>query len=157
MRRIVTRIGVIAFVVGVLLLMSPSRSRHSPVIRRVHAEEGCSVATLNGAYGFFRTGTVAAGPLVSVGIATYDGNGNSTARQTTRRNGATGTDLFITPASPSTYEIDPDCAGREINPDGSVFAHFVVVEGGKELFFLSLTDANTVYGVMKKINKHEGD
>jgi len=96
---------------------------------------------------------VPAGPLVAVGIATYDGNGNSTARQTGRRNGVTTTDLFTTPASPSTYEIDPDCAGREINPDGSVFAHFVVVEGGKEFFFLSLTDANTVYGVMKKISR----
>ena len=152
MRRIVTRIAVIAFVVGVLLLILPSRSRHSPVMRRVHAQEGCSVAILNGTYGFYRTGTVPAGPLAAVGIATYDGNGNSTARQTTRRNGVTTADLFTTPAFPSTYQIDPDCAGREINPDGSVFAHFVVVEGGKELLILSMTDANTAYGVMKKIN-----
>jgi hypothetical protein len=98
---------------------------------------------------------VPAGPLAAVGIATYDGKGNSTARQTIRRNGVTTADLFTTPASPSTYEIDPDCAGREINPDGSVFAHFVVVEGGKELLFISLTDANTAFGVMKKINRDE--
>src|SRR5467141_171544 len=155
MRRVVTRTAVIAFVVGMLFLILPSHNRHSPVMRRVHAEEGCSVATLNGAYGFYRTGTVPAGPLVAVGIATYDGNGNSTARQTGRRNGVTGADLFTTPASPSTYEIDPDCACRQINPDGSVFAHFAVVDGGKEFFFLSLTDANTVYGVMKKINRDE--
>jgi len=31
----------------------------------------------------------------------------------------------------------------------------VVVEGGKEILFVSLTDANTVYGVMKKINRDE--
>ena len=31
----------------------------------------------------------------------------------------------------------------------------VVVDGGKELLIVSLTDANTVYGVMKKINRDE--
>jgi hypothetical protein len=46
----------------------------------------CSVATLNGAYGFYRTGTTAVGPLASVGIATYDGNGTTTVRQTIRKN-----------------------------------------------------------------------
>jgi hypothetical protein len=28
----------------------------------------------------------------------------------------------------------------------------VVVDGGKEIFFMSLADANTIYGVMKKID-----
>jgi hypothetical protein len=52
MRRVVTRIAVISLVVSALLLMSPSPSRHSRLVPRVHAEEGCSVATLNGSYGF---------------------------------------------------------------------------------------------------------
>src|SRR5882762_11482817 len=155
MKRLITWMAVIASVVGLLLVMFPSRGHKSTVLPRVHAQEGCSVATLNGTYGFYRTGTVPAGPLAAVGIATYDGNGNSTARQTTRRNGVTTADLFTTPAFPSTYEINPDCTGRGFNPDGSVFVHIVIVEGGKELLVVSLTDANTVYGVMKKVNRDE--
>lgn len=145
------------FIASLLLGVWVFTGGWSGIISKVHAQEAdgsCSVATLNGAYGFFRTGTVPAGPVVGVGIATYDGNGNSTGRQTTRRNGVTASDLFTTPAAPGTYEIDPDCAFRGFNPDGSVFVHGVVVDGGNEIFILSQTDANTVYGVMKKIHPH---
>lgn len=155
MRQVVARIGVIAFMVGVLLLMSSSRSRHSPIVLRVHAQEGCSVATLNGTYGFYRTGTTSAGPLASVGIATYDGNGTTTTRQTIRKNGVTTQDLFTGPTQVASYEIDPDCAGRLLNPDGSAFSHFVVVDGGKEFFGLSLSPGNSVNVVWKKINKED--
>src|SRR5258707_13148701 len=82
MRRIVTRVVLLASVVSLLLVGLAFRVPHR-LVPRVHAQEGCSVATLNGTYGFYRTGTVPAGPLAAVGIATYDGNGNSTARQTT--------------------------------------------------------------------------
>ena len=115
----------------------------------------CSIATLNGSYGFYRTGTTPFGPLVGVGISTFDGNGASTGRQTIRRNGVTTSDLFTTPSGPGIYEVDPDCAARFLNPDGSVFGHAVVVDGGKEIFFMSLSDANTIYGVMKKINTED--
>jgi len=126
------------------------------IMKKINKEKensSCSVATLNGTYGFFRTGIVPVGPVVGVGISTRDGKGHATARLTIRRNGVTTSDLFTTPATQGTYEVDPDCAGKEFNPDGSVFIHFVVVDGGSEFFILSLTDANTVYGVMKKIDK----
>jgi len=74
-----------------------------------------------------------------------------TARQTIRRNGVTTSDLFATPAASSVYEVDPDCAGRGFLPDGSVFVHFVIVDRGREVLILSLSDANTIYGVMRKI------
>ena len=126
----------------------------------MHAQEqenvenrACSVAILKGAYGFFRTGTTSAGPLAALGIATFDGTGAvGAARQTIRKNGVTTLDLFTSPISAGPYEVDPDCAARFLNPDGSVFAQAVVVDGGKELFILSLSDANSVYGVMKKID-----
>jgi hypothetical protein len=136
------------------------RGGQSGVVASVHAREqenpqnkACSVASLNGAYGFFRTGTTSAGPLAAVGIATFDGTGAvGTARQTIRKNGVTTSDIFTGPALTGPYEVDPDCAARFLNPDGSVFAHAVVVDGGNELFILSLSDANSVYGVMKKID-----
>ena len=115
----------------------------------------CSVATLNGAYGFFRTGATAVGPLAALGIATFDGKGFSTARQTIRKNGVTTSDLFTSPPLEGAYEVDSDCAARFLNPDGSVFAHAVVVDGGNELFIMSLSNGNSVYGVMKKIGRHQ--
>jgi len=147
-----------AVVISCLLLVIPVfRGIQSGIVATVHAQvpkdlEACSVAILNGAYGFFRTGITSAGPLAAVGIATFDGKGGSTARQTIRKNGITVSDLFTDPALSGPYEVDSDCAGKVLNPDGTAFAHFMVVDGGNELFILSLSDANDVYGVMKKIS-----
>ena len=158
MKRYVSCITLGGLIVGVLLGMPVFRGAPSGIVATVHAQvpkdpEACSVATLNGAYGFFRTGITSAGPLAAVGIATFDGTGAvSAARQTIRKNGITVSDLFTDPALSGPYEVDSDCAGRFLNPDGTVFGHFVVVDGGKELFILSLSDANDVYGVMKKID-----
>jgi hypothetical protein len=151
---------IVSFVVlvGVATLAFAGGASHpgrSILVRKVHAQEGCSVATLNGTYGFYRTGTTPGGPLVAVGIVTYDGNGSDTARQTIRKNGVTTADLFTDPAAPGTYEVNADCTGRGLLPDGSIFVHFVVVDRGKELFILSLSDTNTIYGVMKKIDHEE--
>src|SRR6267143_1774683 len=161
MERLVASIAASGLVASLCVWVLPGGGLGT--ISKVHAQEkerqkdkengSCSVATLNGTYGFFRTGIVPAGPVVGVGISTRDGNGHATARLTIRRNGVTTSDLFTTPATQGTYEVDPDCTGRELNPDGSVFIHFVVVDGGSEFFILSLTDANTVYGVMKKIDE----
>jgi hypothetical protein len=161
MKRIIVSIvlgGVVACLIFAGLV---SRGGRPSLASKVHAQEGCSVATLHGAYGFFRTGTVSAGttsagPLAAVGIATFDGTGAvSTARQTIRRIGVTTSDLFITPAGVGPYQVDPDCGLRLLNPDGSVLGHGVVVSGGKELFILSLSDSNSVYGVMKKISTED--
>lgn len=154
MRRIVTRVVLLASVVSLLLVGLAFRVPHR-LVPRVHAQEGCSVATLNGTFGFYRTGTTSVGPLASVGLATYDGNGTTTVRQTIRRNGVTTQDLFAGPTVVASYEADPDCAGRLVNPDGSVFGHFVVVDGGKEFFGLSLSPGNSVNVVWKKINKED--
>ena len=158
MKRYVSCITLGGLIVGVLLGMPVFRGAPSGIIASVHAQvpkdtEGCSVATLNGAYGFFRTGITSAGPLAAVGLITFDGTGaHSPARQTIRRNGVTVRDLFADAALDGPYEVDPDCAGRFLNPDGSVLAHIVVADEGKELFFTSLAPGVTVTGVMKKIN-----
>jgi hypothetical protein len=150
-----------AVVISCLMLAIPVfRGTQSGIVATVHAQvprdsEGCSVATLNAAYGFFRTGITSAGPLAAVGIATFEGKGGSTARQTIRKNGITVSDLFTDPALSGPYEVDSDCTGKVLNPDGTAFAHLVVVDGGNELFILSLSDANDVYGVMRRIGRHQ--
>ena len=158
MKRLVSSIALGGWV-GTLLLGVPVFQGHpSGIVAQMHAQEtdgqeSCSNATLNGTYGFYRTGTTSVGPLAAVGLITFDGTGgHSPARQTIRRNGVTVRDLFADPALDGPYEVDPDCAGRFLNFDGSVAGHFMVVDGGKEIFNISLTPGNSVIGVFRKID-----
>ena len=164
----IAALTVSAVAVSLLLTQTIVSTHKLDIVPKAYAADGrgspaqdpddnavCSVVTLNGTYGFFRTGATAIGPLAAVGIATFDGKGTGTARQTIRKNGVTTSDLFTDPALESPYEVDSDCAARFLNPDGSVFAHAVIVDGGNELFILSLSNGNSVYGVMKKIGKHQ--
>jgi hypothetical protein len=61
-------------------------------------------------------------------------------------------DLFADPALDGPYEVDPDCAGKFLDFDGTVKGHFVVVDGGKEIFNISLTPGNSVIGVFRKVD-----
>jgi hypothetical protein len=156
MRRTITLILVIGLT-GSLLIAGLDSKREVNFLPTVHAQtehgqQGCSIASLNGTYGFYRSGTTAVGPLGAVGIATFDGAGATTAIQTIRKNGVTTSDLFTDPANTGSYEVETNCAGKFINPDGSVFGHFVLVDRGREFFFMSLSRGNTITGVMKKID-----
>jgi hypothetical protein len=157
MKRTIRLLLVVGITGSVLTVGLGSRSGMSPLpivhAQTEHAQEGCSVASLRGAYGFFRAGTTAVGPLAAVGIATFDGAGMSTAIQTIRKNCVTTSDLFTDPANVGPYEVEVNCSGKFLNPDGSVFAHIVIVDRGRELFFMSLSNGNTVTGVMKKIDE----
>jgi hypothetical protein len=146
---------IVSFLLGIPLL----RAGRSGIVPSVHAQEeenlenrACSVATLKGTYGFYRTGWTSVGPLAAVGFATFDGAGTTTARQTIRKNGVTTEDLFKDPAIAGPYEVDPDCTGRLLDGAGNVFSHFVVVDGGREIIAMSLSPGNSVYGMWKKIN-----
>ena len=152
MKSMMIRLALMASVVGLLFAISPARGPQSGLMASVHAQEGCSVATLQGSYGFFRTGAVPAGPLAAVGIATFNGNGTTTFGQTIRKNGVTTSDLFTDPQQAGLYEVNADCTGKFLTTDGSVFAHIVIVAGGRELFGISLSDENTVTGVWKKMS-----
>jgi hypothetical protein len=157
MKRII-RLLLLAGVTGSVLTVgfgSRSRMGFLPTAHAQtgHDQQGCSVASLRGTYGFFRTGFTAVGPLGAVGIATFDGAGTSSAIQTIRKNGVTTSDLFTDPALTGNYEVEANCAGKLLNPDGSVFGHLVIVDHGRELFIISLSRGNTVTGVMKKIDE----
>ena len=158
MKRIASLIALGGLMGTLLVGVSVFQGHPSGIVAQVHAQENdghqsCSNATLNGTYGFYRTGTTSVGPLAAVGLVTFDGTGAvGTARQTIRKNGATTSDLFASPPSGGPYEVDPDCAGRLLAPDGSVAGHFVIVDGGKEIFNISLTPGNSVTGVFRKID-----
>lgn len=159
MKRYVSWMTLGGLIASVVLGVPVFRGGRSGIVASVHAQEQenlenktCSVATLKGAYGFFRTGTTSAGPLAAVGIATFDGAGTATARQTIRKNGVTTEDLFKDPAIQGPYEVDPDCTGRFLDGAGNVFAHFVVVDDGREIIGMSLSSGNSVYGIWKRIH-----
>src|SRR5687767_3213439 len=47
----------------------------------------CTIATLNGTYSFFRSGSTTQGPVAAVGTIEYDGRGFFRLTQTTSRSG----------------------------------------------------------------------
>jgi len=169
LKRTIARLVLTAVAASVLLAASEFRGDPSGLVPRAHAQgnaeeqRSCTVASLDGSYGFFRTGWAPAGmvvgPLAAVGITTFDGAGRITARQTIVRNGEKIRDLFDSPTlGPDFYEVDPDCAGRLRNAStGAVFGHFVVVDGGNEVFLISLAPGNSVTGVLRKIHNRRSD
>jgi hypothetical protein len=108
---------------------------------------GCSNATLVGAYGFYRTGFTPDGPLSAVGMVFYDGKGHSKVRQRISRNG------HIQHSSASyEYKVASDCSTKTFS-DGEEIANGVVTNNGNKVFFVGVTEGNTIYGVVEKINQ----
>jgi hypothetical protein len=165
MKRIISSLGLGATAIGLVMLGTALVPHHSRLVTKVQAGEfhisdfdsdkACSLRSLKGAYGYYRTGTTPAGPLAAVGQIVYDGQGNFTTRQTIRRNGVTTRDLFNDPPLTGTYQIDPDCTGRGYASDGTLIDHMVVTDNGKEAIIMSLSTGNSVYGVQKKIGHDE--
>ena len=107
---------------------------------------GCSVATLKGSWGFYRTGINAIGPYASIGIMFCDGNGNCKRRQAASFNGA-----FERNSLSFKYQIAADCTGKFLGVEGGEFAAFVIVDNGNEIYWLAENN-QTVYSVTKKIH-----
>lgn len=108
--------------------------------------EACTNATLKGAYGFYRTGTTDGSPFAAVGLVTYDGAGNWSATQTMSRGGAFTRDA----TSAGQYEVSADCSGK-LSSGVQEIGRFALAERGKQLFTLSTTLGETVWGVEKKV------
>jgi hypothetical protein len=111
--------------------------------------EQCSNASLKGSYGFYSTGTVvpAGTPRVVLGRETYDGKGNFTNTVMVNSNG-TVTQLNDF----GTYTVNADCTGTLFGKASGVTLHFVLVDGGKEVYRLILQPPQglVVFGISKK-------
>jgi len=124
----------------------------------LHAIKTCSNATLNGSYGFYRTGTIplpdgSRGSLAAVGIQFFDGNGNMTATQSISRNGVFTFDVV----GSGPYEVAEDCTGKGFSESGVELFRFVIVDGGEGFYGLSETSGNAVYEVVRRIHRPEHD
>lgn len=100
--------------------------------------KGCSVATLDGSFGFTSTGNLLAlpaplaGPFGEVGRQTFDGVGNTDGTATLSANGNINRVTVQ-----GTYVVNPDCTGTMtvlISPLGAT-AHldFVIDDNGAEI------------------------
>ena len=107
----------------------------------------CTVATLNGRYSFFRSGTTTQGAVAAVGTIEYDGRGYFKLTQTTSRGGT-----FTDGGFDGPYEVNANCTGRWLTPDRQgMVGYFAIADGGNEYYFLSTTTGNTVTGIAKRI------
>ncbi len=134
--------------------------------RRVHAmpiqghELGCSVASLKGTYGFNRTGVnnVVGGPIASIGIQVYNGDGTFGLTRLTRSNNGDIQDwTYAPPSVDASYTVDADCTGSLFTADGTKTNNLVVLDGGKRFFLLSEATGTIVTEEGTRIEEEKKD
>ncbi len=141
-----------ASAVGLVLLGTKHPSGIVPKVYAAEEEKGCSLATLNGSYGFAGDGFITSGPVpasisaftpvATVGVDTFDGAGHLSGSITVSFGGA----IFSSPLS-GTYTVNPDCTGSatvtETNSGFVIHLSFVIVDHRMQLRNLD-TDSGTV-------------
>ena len=132
---------------GVLALLTFSRN-DLPKVQAHEASGGCSVATLNGAYGDVLRGEVLnVGPIVAVGVTNFDGKGNLVADQTINING----NVFQEPGT-GTYTVNSNCTGIA-DLVGAGPHSFVIVDGGKQMDLMDNNSAEVLTIHFTKIDQ----
>jgi hypothetical protein len=138
-------IGVsLALAVSAALLVLPPISKHAGPV--VHAQSGCSVATLAGTYGFNNPGFVTADhsvkgaevPFAAVGVLTLDGAGNVSGTYTLAIKGEISSGNTVS----GTYTVNSDCTGST-TVQGAPNSNFVILGGGTEIFGIETTPSFT--------------
>jgi hypothetical protein len=123
---------------GIVAILS--FSKHAlPKVQAHEASEGCSVATLNGAYGLVLRGEVLqVGPIVSVGVSNFDGKGKFVTDQTLNVNG----NVFQEQGS-GTYTVNRNCTGVA-DLIGAGPHSFVIIDGGKQMDLMDNNSAEVL-------------
>jgi hypothetical protein len=131
--RSVSQLSAIGF--ATVIVLSTFSKHVVPKVQAHEVSEGCSLASLKGDYGSVLKGQVlGVGPIVSVGVSTFDGKGHFVADQTVNLNG----NVVQAPLT-GTYTVNRNCTGIA-DAVGSGLHSFVIIAGGKEM---DLMDNNT--------------
>ncbi len=112
----------------------------------------CTLLSLRGRYGYTYQGTVEGfGGVAAVGPINFDGAGNTSATYSVNLGGTNFQGSFT-----GAYTVNRDCTGtvRIDLPLLGTSSHgrFVIVDGGKEAFFMGIDDGVTVTGDAKRIS-----
>jgi hypothetical protein len=137
----------------ICLLVLLTFSKHAlPKVEAYDGSEGCSVATLNGLYGQVLKGEVlGVGPIVAVGVTTFDGKGHFVADQTINLNG----NVFQAPLT-GTYTVNSNCTGIA-DAVGTGLHSFVIIDGGKQMELMDNNSAEvlTIHFTKIRSDHHE--
>jgi hypothetical protein len=122
---------------GILVLLT--FSKHVIPKVQAHESESCSVASLNGAFGLVLKGTVLnVGPIVAVGVSTFDGKGHFVADQTVNVNGSVFQEQLT-----GTYTVNRNCTGIA-DVVGAGPHSFVLIDSGKEMDLMDNNSAEVL-------------
>jgi hypothetical protein len=134
MKRIFTALLATAFVALALFGLTGKKSITSLPV--VHAQGGCSDATLTGNYVFTYVGFnskknnyAAELPIAAVGIGTFDGTGNATFSYSNAFDGHIGA---TTTPDVGTYAVNSDCSFTLADPAAGQTWAGGIVGGGSE-------------------------
>lgn len=136
--------ALLGFVIAATLVVLVASRKHA--LPSVHAQSGCSAATLTGNYAFsnpgFTTPTKAVtgneDPFAAVGVLAFDGVGSTTVSFTLAFKGV------ITPGQTATgtYTVNSDCTGSISFPTVVNF-NTVIIGAGAEIFGIETTPSFT--------------
>ena len=124
-----------------MLGLVPKKHRILGLVSSVHAQEGCSLATLQGDY--LVTGVAQARvdqsddptfPRVSLAVHIFDGNGGLTGFTTMSHGGQ----IIENPNLQATYTLDSNCTGSLTFPEARW--RIVVTRDGREGAYIRVDD-----------------
>lgn len=145
-RLIALVVSVVAVVLAAGSLPWPKHAAPSQ-ITTVHADGGCSPASLNGTYAVGRQGTIVGSlgtpfpappfPFAEAGIATFNGAGTFFGKTTVNADG-----FVLTPTFTGSYTVNPDCTGTvTVNSSLGINLHnAIVVANGGQRYIETQTD-----------------
>ena len=150
MKRILSALVTLAAAAAFVVL--PTMSKRN--VTAVHAQSGCSNATLTGNYGLsfggfqIQHGTQRSVPFYGAGLATFDGAGNASATFSFGVNGKISTNQPYT----GTYTVNSDCTGSVTATPGSGGDNFAVVilSGGAEVLAVDISAGETLTADFKR-------
>ena len=142
MKRILS--AFLALVVSAALVVVATSRKHS--VTAVHAQGGCSNATLTGNYAFIYSGAFSPSGRgkntfgdAAVGVLIFDGAGNLSLTYTDVSNGKV---ISTSVPDTGTYTVNSDCTGSVSFTSGDaagITLNMVIISGGTEVFSINTT------------------